>query len=71
MAGIYEERRVDGLDIRTKFNKDWFRHSKVDQGDSGTHRDTDRMIITLAYFIFFQNKECRLKMCTPIYTFVV
>jgi hypothetical protein len=35
MGGIYEVRRLDGLrchDIHTKFDKDWFRHSKVNMG---------------------------------------
>jgi hypothetical protein len=32
-------------DVRTKFNKDWFRHSKVIKGDTQTHRHTDRMEI--------------------------
>jgi hypothetical protein len=35
MGGIYELHRWDGLrsyDIRTKFHKNWFRHSKVNKG---------------------------------------
>jgi hypothetical protein len=40
-GGIYEVRRWDGLrchGIHTKFHKDWFRHSKVNRGDSQTQR---------------------------------
>jgi hypothetical protein len=32
--------------IHTKFHKDWFRHSKVDRGDTQTHRHTDSMVIS-------------------------
>jgi hypothetical protein len=63
MLGIYEVRRRDGLrchGIRTRFNKDWFRQSKVNGGgglsDTQTgwrwHKPTS---------IFSQNKESRLK----------
>jgi hypothetical protein len=41
MGGIYEVRRLDGLrfhDIHAKFNKDWFRYSKVHRGDTQTYR---------------------------------
>jgi hypothetical protein len=61
MGGIYEVRRRDGLkchNIHTKFHTDWFRHSKVDGGGGGF---TDSMVLAVAYFLFFQNKESRLK----------
>jgi hypothetical protein len=35
--------------IHTKFNKDWFRHSKVYKGDTQTHRQHADRITT---FIF-------------------
>jgi hypothetical protein len=41
MREIYELHHRDGVrchDIHTKFHKDFFRHSKVDRGD--THIDT-------------------------------
>jgi hypothetical protein len=41
LGGIYELRRRDGLkchDTHTKFNKDWFRNSKV--VEEYTHTDT-------------------------------
>jgi hypothetical protein len=66
MGGIYEVCHLDGLrchDTHTRFNKDWFRHSKVD-GEGGfidTHRQHDNLISILQ---FFQNKESRLKMAT-------
>jgi hypothetical protein len=46
--------------IYAKFHKDWFRHTKVDRGDTPTHRQHDDHIILLL-IIFFQNKESRLK----------
>jgi hypothetical protein len=55
---IFLLRRWDGLrcrDIRTKFHKVWFRHSKVNGG--GTQTSTWSHKPTL----FFQNKESRLK----------
>jgi hypothetical protein len=45
-------------DIRTKFHKDWFRHSKVNRGETHTHGE-QRDLTSLLYF--FQNKESRLK----------
>jgi hypothetical protein len=42
MGRIYEVHCCDGLryhDIYTKFREDWFSHSKVDVGDSQTHRE--------------------------------
>jgi hypothetical protein len=36
MGGIYEVHHGDGLrghDIHTKFDKDWFKHSKVNRGE--------------------------------------
>jgi hypothetical protein len=42
----------------TNFHKDWFRHSKVNRGDSQTHRQHgDRISLRL----FFENKESRLR----------
>jgi hypothetical protein len=44
MRGIYEVRCSDGLrchNIDTEFQKDWFRHSKVDGGGY-----TDSMVIS-------------------------
>jgi hypothetical protein len=32
------------VEMGTKFHKDWFRHSKVDGGDSQTHRQYDDCI---------------------------
>jgi hypothetical protein len=61
MGDIIEVRRSDGVrshDIHTKFHTDWFRHQKVDRG---VHRHIDIMVISLAYFYFFQNKERKLK----------
>jgi hypothetical protein len=40
----------------TKFHKDRFRHSEVDRGEY-----TDSMVISYAYFYFFQNKGNRPK----------
>jgi hypothetical protein len=36
-----------GTGVHTKFHKDWFRHSKVNMGDSLTYilTDTDSMVI--------------------------
>jgi hypothetical protein len=42
----------------TRFHKDWFSHSKVDRGDSQTHRQHGDW---MSLFLFFQNKESRLK----------
>jgi hypothetical protein len=41
------------------FHKDLFRYSKIDRGDSQTHRYHSDLINLL---LFFQNKESRLKM---------
>jgi hypothetical protein len=41
-----------------KFHKDWFRHSKVDRGDTQTQRKQGALISLLP---FFQNKESTLK----------
>jgi hypothetical protein len=41
MGGIYEVWRSDEFrchDVHTEFHKDWFGHSKVDGGESQTHR---------------------------------
>jgi hypothetical protein len=57
MGGIYEVRRWEGPkchDIRTKFHKDWFSHSKV---DGVIHRDTAWWSHKSAVLIFFQNKK--------------
>jgi hypothetical protein len=60
MEGIYGVSRWDGLrshDIHTEFHKDWFRHSKVDQG-----RHTDRQHDDgISLILFFKNKKSRLK----------
>jgi hypothetical protein len=40
-------------DIHTKFHKIWFRHSKVDKGDTQTHRQEGYRISLL--------EVCRLK----------
>jgi hypothetical protein len=57
MGGIYEVRRSD--DLHTKFHKDWFSHSKVDRGETQTHRQHgDRLSL------LFQNKVNELKI-TP------
>jgi hypothetical protein len=44
--------------IHTKFHKVWFRHSKVDRGD--THTDTQQGDL-IGLVSFFQNKESKLK----------
>jgi hypothetical protein len=67
MEGIYELRRWDGLrchDIHTKFHEDWFSHSKVDEGDTQTHRQHGDLISLL---LFFQKKESRLIIRVYIY----
>jgi hypothetical protein len=60
MGRIYEVHRWDGLrchDIRTKFHKDWFSHSKVDRvWDTKAHRQRGDLV---SLFLFFQNKESR------------
>jgi hypothetical protein len=61
---FFKLRRLDGLrcrDIRTKFHKDCFRHSKVNRG-GGMHRHTHRQQVDLiSLLLFFQNDESRLK----------
>jgi hypothetical protein len=42
--------------MRTKFRKDWFRHSKVNRGDTHTQQCD-----LISIFCFFQNTESRLK----------
>jgi hypothetical protein len=62
MGGIYEVRRWDGFncyDIHTEFYKKWFRHSKVDGGDSQTHRQQCDLI---SLHLYSKNKESRLKL---------
>jgi hypothetical protein len=44
----------------TKFNKDLFRHSKVDRGDAQTDTHTEYGDL-ISLLLFFQNKESRLK----------
>jgi hypothetical protein len=39
-----------GIHRRTKFHKDWFRHSKVDGGDTETRRQHDDGISLLSLF---------------------
>jgi hypothetical protein len=61
MGGIYEVRCLYGLrchDIHTKFHKDLFSHSTVDEG---IRKHTERMVIAQACF-YFLNKESMLKM---------
>jgi hypothetical protein len=62
IGGIYEVRRRDELrchDIHAKFRKDWFTHSKV---HTGGYIGTPHVDLTsLLLFIFFQNKESKLK----------
>jgi hypothetical protein len=53
MGGIYEVSRSDEYrchDIRTKFNKDWFNHSKVGRRDTQTHRQHGDLISLLLFF---------------------
>jgi hypothetical protein len=62
MGGIYEVCRWNRLrchDMHTEFHKDWYRHSKVNWGDSQTHRQHGDRISLLS---LFQNKESRQKM---------
>jgi hypothetical protein len=47
--------------IHAKFNKDWCSHSKVNRGDTQTHRQLGDSISLL---LFFQNKKSRLKTYT-------
>jgi hypothetical protein len=57
MGGIYELSYSDGLrchDIHTKFYKDWFKHLKVNSGDSQTQRQYGDSI---SLILFFQNEE--------------
>jgi hypothetical protein len=44
-------------DTHAKFGKEWFTHSKVNRGNSLTHRQDDH--ISLLFFL--KNKESRLK----------
>jgi hypothetical protein len=56
MGGIYEVRRWDEFrchDIYIKFNKNWFRHSKV---DGMIHRHTQSMVIESTFFFFKMRK---------------
>jgi hypothetical protein len=51
--GFKKARRWDGLrrhDIHTNFQKVWFRHSKVDMGDTETDRQRGDLISLLIYF---------------------
>jgi hypothetical protein len=48
----------------TKFHKDWFRHSKVERGNTQTYRQHCDRISLLS---FFQNKESRLKTRKEVY----
>jgi hypothetical protein len=53
MGGIYEVRLSDGFtcqDIHTMFHDDRFRHSKVDKGDTQTHRQHDDLISLPLFF---------------------
>jgi hypothetical protein len=54
----YSVEMGSGAMTYTKFNKNWFRHSEVNEGDTYTHTKECDLIILL---LFFQNKECRLK----------
>jgi hypothetical protein len=54
MGGIYEVRRSD--DLHTKFNKDWFCHSKIERGEKRKKRQHDDRLSLL-----FQNEEIWLK----------
>jgi hypothetical protein len=49
----------DVRDMRTKFHKDWFRHSKVNGG--GGYTLTQTATWSHKPTLFFQNKESRLK----------
>jgi hypothetical protein len=58
MGGVFYLGRWDGLrcrDIRAKFNKYWFRHSKVNRVDIQTHTETSKWSHKPTYF--FQNKK--------------
>jgi hypothetical protein len=60
MGWIYKIPRWDGLrghEIRAKFNKDWFWHSKFDGGYI-IHK---QHVYHISLMLFFQNKESRLK----------
>jgi hypothetical protein len=53
MGGIYELFLGDELrchDIYTEFHKDCFRHSKVDDGDTQTHKEHGNLISQLIFF---------------------
>jgi hypothetical protein len=55
MGVIYELSRYDGLrcnDMHTKFRRNWFRHPKVDKGDTQAQRNV---------LLFFYIKKNRLK----------
>jgi hypothetical protein len=60
MGWIKEIRCLNGLrcrDIHTTFRKDWFNLSKVDRGNTQTHRQHGGRI---SIFLFFSNKESNL-----------
>jgi hypothetical protein len=47
------------MTLRTKFHKDWFRHSKDNGGDTQTHTHThteQRDLISLLYFFKIRQK---------------
>lgn len=52
LVGIYEVHFWDGLrcyDVRTKFNKEWFRYLVVDNGDSQSRRQHGDLISLLSF----------------------
>jgi hypothetical protein len=59
MTGIYVVHRSDGFrchDIHTKFNMDWFNHSRVNKGEYTGSRRQQCVLVSLIF-----NKESRLK----------
>jgi hypothetical protein len=55
MGRIYEICHWDGSGAR--FNDDWFRHSKVDWGDTHTDRHTERGYLISLRLFFFKGKK--------------
>jgi hypothetical protein len=52
-----DEMRSGAIIVHTKFNKDWFRHSKFDRGGYTVIQHGD----LISLLLFSQNKESRLK----------
>jgi hypothetical protein len=62
-GGIYEWRRLGGLDIETKFHKNWFSRSEVNRWNLHVDTHSSREEGDLINILLFlpTNKESRLK----------